>query len=63
MKKFNEKKYTAAIKTVAEQVIAMVDEDYSEDDDAIEIEIAEEDYAGAAVQQILEAIKEVRASQ
>lgn len=60
MAKFNEKKYEAAIKTIAEQVLAMVAEDYTDDDDQEVWDCAAEDYAGSAVEQIMEKMNELK---
>lgn len=58
MAKFNETKYQKALKTIAEQLVAMVNEDYSEDDEDGEREAALEDYTADTFQQINEAITE-----
>lgn len=60
MAKFNEKKYESAIKVLAEQLIAMVEEDYDDEDDQEAVDCALEDYTASAYEQILEKQNEIK---
>lgn len=55
--KFDEKKYEAALKTLAEQLVAMTRQDYGDDEEFFLLEL--DDYLGDTIVDLKERIQEL----